>query len=82
MKPDRIIRASEIGQYVYCAKAWWLGAIDGVKPLNARELEIGAALHARHGRTIVVAGWAQRAAIGLMVIGAALALAWFAGGPG
>jgi hypothetical protein len=80
--PDRIVRAGEIGQYAYCAKAWWLGAIDGVKPVNVRELESGAALHARHGRTVVAAGWAQRAAIGLMLIGAVLGLVWFMSGLG
>jgi len=76
---DRIIRASEIGQYVYCAKAWWLGAIDGVRPANLRALEAGSLAHARHGRTVIVAGWAQRAAIGLLLIGVALAIVWFAG---
>jgi len=77
---DRIIRASEIGQYLYCAKAWYLGAIQGVKPTNVRELEAGTWAHARHGRAVVVAGFAQRAAFGLLLIGVALAVFWFAGG--
>ncbi len=77
---DRIIRASEIGQYVFCAKAWWLGAIEGVEPSNTRELEAGAWTHARHGRTVAVAGPAQRAAIALLLVGLVLAIAWFAGG--
>jgi len=77
---ERIIRASEINQYVYCAKAWWLGAIEGVKPTNIRELESGSLAHARHGRTVIVAGWAQRAAIGFLLIGAVFAIIWFAGG--
>ena len=78
--PDRIIRASEIGQYLYCARAWWLGAIEGVQPANVRELEAGTWTHARHGQTVIVAGWAQRAAIGLLLVGLALAIVWFAGG--
>ncbi len=78
--PDRIIRASEINQYVYCAKAWWLGAIEGVPPANVRALEAGRLAHARHGRVVIVAGWAQRAAIGLLAIGVTLAVIWFAAG--
>ena len=77
---ERIIRASEIDQYLYCAKAWWLGAIEGVQPSNVRELEAGTWAHARHGRTVVFAGLAQRAALGLLLIGLVLAIAWFAGG--
>ncbi|HEY4690327.1 MAG TPA: hypothetical protein VIK33_13510 [Anaerolineae bacterium] len=79
---ERIIRASEIGQYVYCAKAWYLGAIQGVRPSNIRELDAGTLAHARHGRVVVAAGWAQRMAIGLLLIGIVLAIAWFAGGAG
>ena len=77
---ERIIRASEIGQYLFCARAWWLGAIEGVPPSNVRELETGNWAHVRHGRTVVVAGLAQRVAIGFLLIGVVLAIAWFAGG--
>lgn len=77
---NRIIRVSEINQYVYCAKAWWLGAMEGVVPTNIREIEMGTLAHTRHGQDLIVASRMQRAAIGLFVIGAALAVAWFAGG--
>ena len=80
--PDRIIRASELSQYVYCAKAWWLGTIEGVRPANVTELEAGSRMHAQHGRTVVLAGWMQRAAIGLLLMGAVLAIIWFTSGPG
>jgi len=79
---DRIIRVSEINQYAYCAKAWWLGAIEGVQPSNIHELQAGTWAHVRHGRTLAVAGWARRAAIGLLLIGLLLAIVWFAEGPG
>ena len=79
---NRIIRASEIGQYMFCAKAWWLGAIEGVEPANVRELEAGTWAHARHGRTVAFAGFLRRAAIGLLLIGVVLATAWFSGATG
>ena len=45
----RVIRASEIGEYVFCRRAWWLRRVRGFRPANARELAEGAATHARHG---------------------------------
>ncbi len=55
----RVIRASEIGQYHYCARAWWLGSVTGVAPANTRDLAEGEAVHRRHGRAV----WASRALI-------------------
>ena len=49
-----IIRASEIGEYVYCARAWWLRRVAGLEPAGRERREYGTLLHRRHGR--VVAG--------------------------
>jgi hypothetical protein len=49
MKEGPIIRAGEIGQYVYCAHAWWLGRVHGLTPANAEELALGRSFHAGHG---------------------------------
>jgi hypothetical protein len=69
---ERIIRASEIGQYDYCAQAWWLGAVAGVQPSNVRELQAGAAAHQAHGRQVNRTAWMQQGAIGLLVMGVVL----------
>lgn len=74
---DRIIRASEIGQYDFCAKAWWLGSIEGVPPANLHELQAGTAVHEEHGRQVRRAAQLQAAAfmlVGLGVIVLVLAL--------
>jgi hypothetical protein len=76
---DRVIRASEIGQYDFCAKAWWLGSIEGVQPSNVRELQAGVTAHAKHGRQVRHATQMQLMAIGLVVLGViVLMLAVFA----
>ena len=69
---ERIIRASEIGQYDYCAKAWWLGSVEGVQPSNVRELQAGIAAHEAHGRQVNRAARVQQIAIGLLVLGVIL----------
>ncbi len=66
---DRIIRASEIGQYEFCAKAWWLGSIEGVQPSNIRELQAGTAAHEAHGRQVHRASQLQIAAFVLFGLG-------------
>jgi hypothetical protein len=76
---DRVIRASEIGQYDFCAKAWWLGSIEGVQPSNVRELQAGTTAHAEHGRQVWRAAQMQMMAIGIVVLGViVLMLAVFA----
>jgi CRISPR/Cas system-associated exonuclease Cas4 (RecB family) len=63
-----IIRASEVGEYVYCARAWWLRRVAGLEPAGRERRELGTALHRRHGRAVT----GSRA---LVAIGATLALA-------
>ncbi len=76
---DRIIRASEIGQYDFCAKAWWLGSIEGVPPSNLRQLQAGTAAHVQHGRQVRRASQMQMAAFMLVGLGiVVLLLAVFA----
>lgn len=48
----RIIRASEIGSYLYCKRSWWY-RITGVEPENKRELQAGTIIHYQHGRSLV-----------------------------
>lgn len=63
---DRFIRASEIGEYVFCARAWWLGSVLGRERGNQRELARGRGQHRQHGRT--VAGGALLQQIGLILV--------------
>ncbi len=50
-----VIRASEIGSYLYCRRAWWYRK-QGVEAENQAELASGTELHRRHGRKVIAAG--------------------------
>jgi hypothetical protein len=71
---DRAIRASEIGQYDFCAKAWWLGSIEEVSPSNIRQLQAGTAAHEEHDRHVKRASQLQTAAFLLMGLGVIILL--------
>ncbi|MBL7065114.1 MAG: hypothetical protein ISS49_13030 [Anaerolineae bacterium] len=67
---DRVIRASEIGRYVYCARAWWLGSVQGLPSTHTREMAAGKAAHVRHGRGIKQSLWLRRLAYGVLLLAA------------
>ena len=71
----RVIRASEIGEYVFCHRAWWLRHVQGYESANVRQMAEGTAAHARHGR-LVSAGGILRA-LALLLALAAIAV-WVA----
>jgi len=63
----RTIRASEIGAYLYCHRAWWY-QLQGYEPGNQTELSGGTELHFRHGRIVMISSCLQFAAYGLLLI--------------
>lgn len=73
---DEIIRASEIAQYVYCARAWWLGRVLGCRSANRAAMRAGTARHRAHGRAVRAHHVLQRLAVALLVLAALLLLAW------
>ncbi len=69
-----IIRASEIGEYVYCARAWWLRRVAGVEPEGQARREHGTQLHTRHGRAVTFSGALLWVAGLLLLVGITVAL--------
>ncbi len=57
-----IIRSSDIGNYLYCRRAWWYQH-QGIESLNQAELTDGAELHRQHGRKVMAAALLQMLAV-------------------
>jgi CRISPR/Cas system-associated exonuclease Cas4 (RecB family) len=67
----RIIRASEVGTYLFCARAWWY-RLQGVESSNQAEMNAGTELHRQHGRTVIASGLTRILAIILLLVALAL----------
>jgi hypothetical protein len=63
------IRASEIGTFAFCARAWWY-VRQGAESENAPALQSGLAWHRRHGRRVLAAGCLKT--IGYLLVIAAI----------
>lgn len=70
---DDVIRASELNEYAYCARAWWLRRVRGWQPRNRTDLEAGAARHRAHGQAVRGAEWRQFLGLGLLLAAGLLA---------
>ena len=71
----KTIRASEIGSYLYCARAWWYHR-QGVESSNQAEMTAGTELHRQHGRTVIASGLTRILAIILLLVALALLVAF------
>lgn len=72
----RPIRASEIGSYLYCRRAWWFHH-QGVEPANQAELLGGTELHRQHGRQVLLAGLLRALSLIFMLAALLLLVAHF-----
>ncbi len=73
---DPIIRASEISQYAFCARAWWLGRVKGYRSTNVAAMQQGEAQHRAHGRAVESYHRLRWLALGLLILAALLIAAW------
>jgi len=73
MAKDRsLVRASDIGAWAFCNRAWWLAHVQHAEHENPAALSRGDEAHAAHGLAVTQASWQQR--IGLLLLAAGLIL--------
>jgi hypothetical protein len=76
-RPERFISASELGDYAYCRRAWWLRAVRGVTTKTQGDrFSAGNTAHRRHAWSVWWAralGWLAA----LLLFAAAGTLAWY-----
>jgi hypothetical protein len=70
------VTASQVGQYTYCAHAWWLAVVEKREPTDLVALGAGMRVHERHGWQISVAQKSRKLALILLCSALLLFIAW------
>lgn len=73
--PERFISASELGEYAYCRRAWWLREVEGVQSAEgSARFQAGRTAHRRHAVSLLIARALAVAAALLLLV--AVLFAW------
>jgi hypothetical protein len=75
-REDPIVRASELSQYAFCARAWWLGRVKGYRSSNLAAMHQGETQHRAHGRSVEGYHRLRRLAAVLLLLAGLLFVAW------
>lgn len=67
----RVIRSSDIGNYLYCRRAWWYKK-QGFESENQAELATGSQIHRQHGRKVLASSLSRT--LGMIFLFVALIL--------
>lgn len=65
-KDRSLVRASDIGAWSYCNRAWWLANVRGVEHQHPEQLARGVQAHRQHGLGVQQAR--QLANIGFLLL--------------
>jgi len=71
----KIIRASEIGTYQFCNRAWWY-QLQGYEPENKGDLAGGNEIHAEHTRGVVASNCMQVIAYASLLLAILTMIIW------
>ena len=71
----KIIRASEVGTYQFCHRAWWY-QLQGFEPENKAEMAGGNQVHEKHGRFVMLSSCLQFIAYGSLLLAIITATIW------
>lgn len=76
MARDRsLVRASELGAWTYCQRAWWLAQVRGVEHRHPQVLQRGDLAHQAHGAQVMRSQRLMQLGVVLLAIAALLAVA-------
>lgn len=76
MAKDRsYVRASDIGAWVYCRRAWWLANVQGAQHEHPGDLARGVVAHESHGRGLLFSQRARYAGMIALTFGCLLLIA-------
>ena len=70
-----VIRSSDIGNYLYCRRAWWYRK-QGIESENKVELASGTELHQKHGRQVLASSLNRTLGFILLMIAIVLVVAY------
>lgn len=79
MSDRSLVRASDIGLWAFCRRAWWLARVRGVEHQRPAQLAKGVAAHQSHGHAVqraqrsMTLGWSLLA-VGMILTGIILLL--------
>jgi len=65
-----------MGEYAYCARAWWLRRVRGYRSANVAAMQQGTARHRSHGRAVEGYHLLRRLAVALLLLAAVALVAW------
>jgi CRISPR/Cas system-associated exonuclease Cas4 (RecB family) len=71
----KVIRASEIGTYEFCNRAWWYW-LKGYESENKVEIAGGSEIHEQHGRVVVASNCLQLLAYASFLLAILAATIW------
>ncbi len=71
---SKVLRASEIGNYIYCARGWWLGRVLGYTSAHTEKMALGEEDHRGHGREVVTYHRLRRLGYLMLVLAVLLAV--------
>lgn len=71
-----LIKASEIAEYAYCARAWWLRVEVGYTPLKIERQARGTRYHVDHGAIVERVERNRRLALGLLFLAVSTFVFW------
>ncbi len=63
----RVIRASEIGSYLYCRRAWSC-SLQGIQSENQADLTAGSEFHRQHGVSVLQSRFFQMMGVILLLL--------------